>query len=228
MTNIVQTKTALAAATSTTVPVTWSNNTTTGNFIVVCVQATNGTVQTVTGVADSQLNTYTLAKRSNTNADCEMWYAWNITGGTTPTITATLSAGSSGGAVILIREYSGVIKTADPLDQTALGSGTSGLPASAATPQTTYPYELLIGITASTNNQTFTPVAPYVNGATSSASFQAMNIEDRVVNTCSSYSSSFTGTSSTWDTCIATFKLITPSFRPTITRPRPFAPGIAR
>lgn len=115
--SLVQSNKALTNAGTNSQAVTWANNTTTGNAIIV----TAGSVvfpNSVTSVTDSQLNTYVKAvSQKNGDPIIEIWYALNITGGTLPTVTVHFSS-SSGRPGAMIREYSG-LATSLALDQTA-------------------------------------------------------------------------------------------------------------
>src|SRR6266496_4391487 len=87
---VVQSAQNATTSPSTTVAATFPGNTVTGNLIVVCI---NGGTNAVSGVTDSDGNTYVAADTGDlTYSDCEIWYAANITGGTTPTVTVTNAA----------------------------------------------------------------------------------------------------------------------------------------
>ena len=113
----VQSKSLSAPGTATTIAVTWTSNTTTGNLICLFVTYLSSTV-TVSSVADSQTNTYTQVDfDDNTNGRTDRtytFYAKNITGGATPTVTVTFSG--SVNATLIVHEVSGC-DTSSPLDQ---------------------------------------------------------------------------------------------------------------
>lgn len=102
----------------------WGGNPTTGNMIAVTITLT--TNHTVSSVTDTQGNTYTLSKLVATAGSRRtyIYYAKNITGGTTPTVTVTLS-GSGTGSLNLI-EVSGLSTTApEEATDSNTGTGTS-------------------------------------------------------------------------------------------------------
>lgn len=91
--------------------IVWDNNTTTGNLIVVL--ASVGTSENITAINDTDLNTYTKIEDIDQNTTTmQLWYAYNIVGGTTPTITLSVTGGDS---YAIAREFSGNFTT-DPLD----------------------------------------------------------------------------------------------------------------
>jgi hypothetical protein len=109
---LVQTKTGGSNPVPT---ITWTSNTTSGNLIIVLVGINSGAA-TVTGITDSQSNSYARIDSGGAGDGVniyEFWYAYNITGGTTPTITTTTSAGAA--TQLIIREYSGIIGSSNPL-----------------------------------------------------------------------------------------------------------------
>lgn len=99
------------SAAGATVAATWDSNTTSGNAVIACVSW--GTPGNTVSVADTQGNIYTLID-SYTNTintqRSECYYARNIVGGTTPTVTATFS-GLSVWRALVMHEISGVSAT---------------------------------------------------------------------------------------------------------------------
>lgn len=194
---IAQTKAGQATATSFTI--VWANNTTTGNLIVVGVGVITGTVSSIT---DSQSNTYTKATGGNANNnDGEIWYAQNITGGTTPTITVNLSATVTASG--LAQEYSGMAASA--FDKISSNTGIGGTGSSGNTSATTSNNELIVGFVA---NGSGTPTAGtgYGNLTLNSAtSTNVVAIEDKRVTSKGVQAATFGGTTSIWSVCCATF-----------------------
>ncbi|MEK9754280.1 MAG: hypothetical protein VW338_13885, partial [Rhodospirillaceae bacterium] len=112
---------------SSTLGITFASDTTTGNLIVVIIRWFNGTT-TVDSVTDSQGNTYvstSVGKQYNSSAQHsqQIFYAKNITGGTTPTVTVTFS-GSTERRAVSIFEVQDADTTA-PEEVTTSGNGTS-------------------------------------------------------------------------------------------------------
>lgn len=109
----VQTKTWIDTLISSTAAA-WTSNTTTGNLIVVAVIYNVGIPPNVSSITDSQSNTYTRVLAKNISGrGVEVWYAKNITGGTTPTVTVNFNTQVK--PAIAMREYSG-LDTVSPLD----------------------------------------------------------------------------------------------------------------
>ncbi len=123
----------------TTDAIVWNSNTTTGNMVLVSIGIVGTTVSSIT---DSQSNTYTKIDGTGTSR-AELWYAYNITGGTTPTVTATCGA-IGANVTMIIREYSG-LTTTDPLDKHVVGTGASTAASSGATAATAQANELVVG-----------------------------------------------------------------------------------
>lgn len=115
---------------NTTLGVTWTSNTTSGNLVCVVVLNTfTSTGGSTFSVSDSQSNTYTQAITTedgfNDQFSVVIFYAKNITGGTTPTVTVTHA--NSGEYAALIMEFSGLDTTA-PLDATNYSRAVSTTP----------------------------------------------------------------------------------------------------
>jgi hypothetical protein len=120
----VQFKDAEDQAAAGTISATFTSVPESGNCVIVgtYAQATNP----ATTVTDDMGNTYHKATSQTINsadlgvATTEIWYAWNISVAGTHTITFTSGAGHNSG--IIIHEFSGVKKVADPLDGTGVGA----------------------------------------------------------------------------------------------------------
>jgi hypothetical protein len=127
----------------TTVAAVFPGNTTTGNLIVVGV-IVNQTTDTISGIADSQGNTYTKIRGrrvATTGAYfCTLWYAKNITGGTTPTVTVTSTSAQFN---VQAFEISGA-DTATPLDAQSDAGGTTTAITGGTTAATTTAAEMVI------------------------------------------------------------------------------------
>lgn len=106
-------------------------STTTGNFIVVIVNAYSGTADAcvVTGVADTAGNTYEKAtgvyRLGGTSGErTEIWYAKNITGNAANITTATFT-GTVGYRYISVSEFSGIGEILDDTSSQATDTSTS-------------------------------------------------------------------------------------------------------
>ena len=120
-----------ASATSgSTCAAAFANNTTTGNSIWVAVTGYDGsTLRTVSSISISTgSGTWTKqvsqAGLASTYGSAELWAAPNITGGTTPTVTAHFS-GAITGADIFVFEFNG-LPSSITLDGTASGVAGTG------------------------------------------------------------------------------------------------------
>lgn len=144
--SLLQTKTAsktLAAGTTATVSL---GNTTNGSLVVVGCMNDSASLGGITGVSCSGM-TFTKIDESQTGDtffNGSLWYAYNITGATTPTLTVTFAAGLIGGAII--REYSGATTT-DPLNRfiTAKEVSADAAPTSGLTKLPSAKNDLVIG-----------------------------------------------------------------------------------
>jgi len=181
----------------------FGSNTIAGNLIVVSIEVSSLTVSSVT---DNAGNTYQLATSISTSGmDSEIWYAYNIAGGVSPTIT--VHHPSAGTSAAVAQEFSGIESGSDPLDQTATNSGTGGTANSGTTSSTTRANELIIGAIADNFNAPtvgtgYSNLATKVDGGGNSFS----GIESKVVSSTGTQSATFNSTSSFWSVCIATFK----------------------
>jgi hypothetical protein len=126
--------------------------TTTGNHIFVLV-AYNTTAATVTGISDSQSNTYVSVHAAAVvtgNWKVQPWHAIDITGGVSNTITVTFSSASVGEIYLIAVEHKG-IATSTPVDATsAIATGVSYTPSTAAV-TTSEPNDVLIAYGTSFN-----------------------------------------------------------------------------
>lgn len=186
----------------------WGANTTTGNLIIVACGNT-GSINNVTSVTDSQSNTYTQVFSSSPTGsdDFEFWYAKNITGGTTPTITIAYSSSSSFNTAVA-REYSG-LDTSSPLDVNngaAIDIFQATCTSNSVT--TTSANELIVGACMTNSSVTFGAGTGYGN-LTSQTNVAAIALEDQIVSSTGTYTASFTGTAgATAGIGIITFKAV--------------------
>lgn len=195
--------------TSTVTNVTWDNDTTTGNLIVV-VAVLIASGRTFSSITDSQGNTYQrAAQAASGSVRVEIWYAENITGGTTPTVTVNIAGGSSQNNVI-IREYSGIVHSGS-LDKNAGAVSAGGSANSGNTLATTQDLELVVGGLGSISDPDVgAGYGNYDEQLSSGSSFRAA-IEDKDQTTAQVQSAGFTGTASNWGAAVATFKLLVPT-----------------
>lgn len=97
----------------------WPGNTVTGDYLSIAIVASEPSATVVSTVTDSQSNTWTkrvgLAGFGGQNLHISYWECVNCTGGTTPTITITLTAGKFNTISAIADEFSG-ITTSTPFD----------------------------------------------------------------------------------------------------------------
>ena len=196
----VQVKAATPQTNSASVAVTYPVAQTLGNLNIVAV-GWNDTTSTVTGVTDSQNNTYVLAigPTTGTGLRQSIYYAKNIAAGTN-TVTVTFSQAAVF-VDVRVLEYSG-LDTANPLDKTA-GAAGSGTTASSGAVTTTAANELIFG--AGMTISKFTGAGSgFISRIITSP--DADIAEDRTVTATGSYSATAPNSSSNWVMQIATFQ----------------------
>lgn len=201
----VQAAKALTNSSVTTQAVTWSGNTTTGNFIVLCFGTVTNVTSAITSITDSQSNTYTRAVGSNvSSAAIEIWYAQNITGGVTPTVTVTLTTGRP---LVTVTEFSGVALV-DALDSvgSAVFSATTAYSVGPITKNRSS-NTLVIGHTIANSAGSWTVGSGYSNLTQQVASTTgAQGVESKVVSIADEQVATMTlSTSSLGRMTIATF-----------------------
>jgi hypothetical protein len=232
---LVQTKSTAKTVGSGSSTNVWSANTTTGNFIVVMIICDSLTANPVSTVADSQSNTYNKIFSTTTNGviycTVDVWVAYNITGGTTPTITATLGASQITG--MIAREYAGIPTTAvvDRSVSTSITVASLRMP-SAPTSITTSPYELAIAVVGDGNGaNTFNPANGFVNGVSLDiGSTFGCGMADKILTGLVTENADFNATPNTTQGVVGliTIPAIKDNISVTKTRPYPFSPGMAR
>lgn len=112
--NLVQTVGNGTASSVASLAVTMAN-TTSGNTMVVAVYVSTAVTNKVQSVTDSQNNVYTrISSQAGFAYDIELWYCNRIIGGTTPTITATITT-TNFAMMMFAREYN-LFDLANPID----------------------------------------------------------------------------------------------------------------
>ena len=207
----VQAATHAEQASGTSITATFSGNTTTGNLIYVAVAYSGST--NPSSVTDSQSNTYTLIRTTHDatyDQSHTTYYAKNITGGTTPTVTVTWAA-SHDWEVLNVVEYSGLDTTA-PLDketgqgQTSIGTGTDAVTSGAMATTTSADCTLV------TASQMPNSGGDALNAGTSftirAAAEAFFKVSDRNVSSTGAYAGTWTSSAGTHDfmTHVVAFK----------------------
>ena len=205
-----QVGTTATASSSATLVVTWSHTVTTGSLLVVGVTLASGTV---TSVTDAKGNTYTqAATATNGTASSQLFYAYNVAGGTTDTVTLHLS---TTGLVVsgVIREYGGMALTS-PLDKTGTATGASGNISVTTASNTTQAVELVLAFGSDfTSTDTMTVGTGYTNLQTVVNELTAQSAAEEVYTTTTgSQTATFVNSvTSTWLGIIVTFKIASAS-----------------
>lgn len=206
---------ATTSITAANVAATWGSNTSNGNLIVVGV---NGGTSTTSGVSDTQGNTYVQAESgNNTWADCEIWYAKNISGGA-GTVTAAFVGTMP--ATIHIYEVSGA-DISFPLDQHTnnAGNGVTSNTPTVTTSATTNTNELVFVVSnvyLGAGTDTYTVGTGYSNFSTTNSTptvgiTTTSGAETNTVGLIGTQTATFNlgFASTTWEISIATFKAFT-------------------
>lgn len=187
-----------------TTVVTVGITTTTGNLLVVGVV---NKLATATGISDSKSNTWTNLYLNNiaTSENLSLWYAKNITGGASHTVSITVSAGG-GDCAIVVQEFSG-IDTTSPFDIKGIGANTATMSlTSGASSSTTNANDLVVGFMATT---TCSPSlgSGYSNLTAKNNSTSEAAMESQVVAATGAQTATFTANiNASGNVAVATFK----------------------
>jgi hypothetical protein len=204
--SLVQSKSG-TATTGTSVTVTLTSGTTTGNCLVVCVGASDGTTNpTVSGITlGGSAGNFAFAEKQNSNADtdCEIWADPDCAGSQTSVVVSfNAGSGSNLGYAVQVMEWSGVA-TSSPVDKTngALSGSTSSF-SSGSTGTLSQASEVVIGaVMAQCSSGTETvagPSSPWTNLAQAApAASMALGTGYQVVSatTAQTYSGTLTAAS---------------------------------
>jgi hypothetical protein len=213
-------QTLTAQSTSGTTPLVsgaFTTSTTSGNFLVVAIGNDSGLTGTITSITDSKGNTYAKANDIATSVSLSVWYAANITGGSSHTITVNFNDSNTGNVSIVAQEFSGIMASG-ALDKTAAATGTSTSPSSGATATTTQANELVVAslVTAGTATTT-TAGAGYSNlGGPTTITDARTAQASKIVAATGTQTATFTlAASRTWACIVTTFK-VAPAFNPRV------------
>jgi hypothetical protein len=176
---------------------------TSGNLIIVQLTYDNRSAS-VSTVTDSKGNSYSRIGTPvnwNTIDRSELWYSYNITGGGSAImITATLTIAPTSYLQIYASEYSGIMVTSNPLDQSSFTAGSSM--AVSTTPKTTLnPNELIYGASIGASGALTTGA-----GFTNRSSANQNIIEDKNGTSAGSYSATFSSAGGNWIAMMASFR----------------------
>lgn len=189
----------------------------TGDFIWgACIWV--GTTQTVTA-ADGIGNTFTMVGSvfSANGNSVQLFYKYNITGGTSVAV-CTLSASTSAFKAIAVVDYSGMT-VSSPLDQTSTGSDASSTTSHCGSMTTTTSHELIVASSIVGNSVTTAGTGFTLRGDL--LNFGGNGAEDQTVTSTGTYSPTFTQSPAGSGTCAAaSFKATASSGPPSNQFPR--------
>lgn len=185
---------------------------TSGNTVIVAVSNYQSANANTASVTDNKGNTYTKIVTNPTavsgNNQISLWYATNVAGGSSFTVTATSSATSY--LSIAAHEYAGLL-TSTTLDSTSNQNGVGTSATTGLTAMTIQNNELVFGAFLHENFATINPTA--TNGFTIRQSivngsvYEPLVTLDKIVSTTGQYAATLTwATSATWRGAVATFK----------------------
>lgn len=184
---------------------TFTSATTTGNLIVVAMSS-NATATGSEACSDNQGNTYTKLTGINSvqGGAYAAWYAWNITGGATHTVTVSCPSGGNATSVV-VQEFSGVQASADPLDQVSTkATGSSSTPTSNSI-TTTVANEMVIGLFfGTTTTSAGTGYTNLLESSSTNANRTAM--ESQAALSTGTYTATVSSSATAWDMYVLSFK----------------------
>lgn len=207
--SLIQARTGQNTST-TTLSITTTSNTVTGDMLFLAIIGNTATDR-ISGVTATGASFAKIAGISNTigggaASRISVWYAFNVTGATTPTVAIAKSATWAIQAVLFhIRG----LTTTDPLDKTASAGGTTTAISSGATATLTQADEYVIGIGASdAGGATYTVGATYGNLNQIAAAAGDIAMQSKAVAATTAVTSTMT-LSATSDQigAVATFKV---------------------
>jgi hypothetical protein len=197
----VATVTKYTSSAATTISQAFPSTSTGGHMIVVHLSWDNKN-RSVKTLTDNQGNVYHRINGPTTwhsTYRSELWYTYNIIGGSKITVTATLTNSSTSFLQIYASEYSGVSIT-DPLDQHSVAAGSTSA-ANSGAETTTVSNELVYGVSIGASGSLATG-AGFTNRSTANQNI----VEDKLTSSIGSYSTTFTSAGGDWVAEMATFK----------------------
>jgi hypothetical protein len=204
---LLQTAKNQSASSGSTITQAFAYNTKAKSLLLCSVICATGTVSSV---SDAQSNSWALAtSETNGTSTTYLYYAYNVTGGSTDLVTVNLSTTGLVVAMI-IREYGGVATNESPLDLTAVATGTTGNISVATAGNTNSPNELVIGVGSDlTSTDAMTVGSGYTNFITDATETSAqLAMEELIISSAATETATFTNSiTSTWSGIIATFKI---------------------
>lgn len=179
---------------TTALAIPLTSNTSTGDTLIVAVNCdqTSDKVSSITATGMT-FNKITLASGligGGAASYISIWYAFNVTGATTPTVTINKSATSGIEAVLF--HYSG-FTTTDPLDKVNRAVGTTTAITTGTTATLSQANEVVVICGASdAGGDTYTPGSGYANLTQKAATAGDIAMADKTVASTTAVSGSFT------------------------------------
>lgn len=176
-----------------------SQNTVTGDMVLVTIIGNTATDQitsvTAPGMTFAKITAVSGLVGGGAASYVSVWYAYNVTGNTTPSITINKTA--TWDIQAIVKHYRG-LTTTDPLDKTAKSPGTTVNVTSGATATLSQANELIVGFGASDfGGATYTPGAAYSDLTQISAVAGDIAVQDTIVYTTAAVTSTMTLSSTT-------------------------------
>lgn len=167
-----------ADAASATITCVFPGNTTTGNLLVCGF--TNGTTGTITSVTDgTNAQTQAVTATHASGQVTKIYYAANITGLTTPTVTVTFDSLAAFRRIVCA-EYTGIV-TSSPVgvtDSNISDTGTSITTNDGSPPTTTAGNELIVGVATSEGSAaTWSAGSGFTERAENSGNFRLVLVD---------------------------------------------------
>lgn len=206
----VQSNGLYTTTTAASISVTFTSNNTATNLIVVHVDWGDNT-KTVTGVTDNNGNVYNRIANThitwNTSWSGELWYTYNIkvTPNAKITVKATFSATPAVHMQLYINEYSGMLTTSAPLDQSNANFGTA-LSVTTGSVTTTLANELIYAVGIGGGAGTITVGSGFTSNSTYAVS-ESNIVESQTLVNAGTVNAPFNNSAtSPWLAQIATFQ----------------------
>jgi hypothetical protein len=174
---------------------------TAGHAIVVAVSAYSYSTAGIGGITDSAGNVYVKAVQSpnptSGNHALSIWYALNVKGIASLTVTASAPSGNPEYITLAAHEYSG-ISSVSALDQTAGAQGSGLAATSGSTPAATQASELVLGVFLHEQDSANSPTASTAAAGFSlrqslyDGQYEPLVTEDETVNQIGAYAAGLT------------------------------------
>lgn len=205
--NFVQSTTG-SNSVSPTVTTAFGSAVTSGNLIVLAIGNDSALTGQITSITDTGGNTYTGPVFDTVNtATLAMYYAQNVTGGSSFQVTVNWNEAATGLVVVVAQEFSGVA-TSSSKDVHSSATGASTTPDSGTTGTTAQANELVVGAVCYGGLITTTSLGSgYTNLGKIDIANAGTGQESKVVSSVGTQSATFgLAASRSWIAGVVTFK----------------------